>query len=333
VVQGMENMIRRIVREDISLEFSLDPAIGSVRADQSQFEQVIMNLVVNAREAIASGGRLTMETFNSDVEDPDFARLSGIKLGRYVVLAVTDTGVGMNEATKAHMFEPFFTTKKFLKGTGLGLATVHGIVAQSGGGIAIETAPGQGSKFSIYLPRIAERVAERVAEPVAERVADNSPHAKASHFSETLPGRETILLVEDEDRVLLVLAGMLRSYGYRVLPAHGGQEALEICRSQSEPIHLLLTDAVLPQMGGVEIAKAVQALLPNLPVLYLSGYVDDAVLLSHLGRTGSDVLEKPVTATVLAAKVRQTLDSYAKAHPRSMMRANDHTRTGAGDSA
>jgi PAS domain S-box-containing protein len=325
VLEDMKNMLRRILREDIEFTLLLSPSLGHVRADPSQMEQVIMNLVVNAREAMNPGGRLTIETRNINVdelaglEDLGSVQDSGalkqpeVKPGRYVMLAVTDTGRGMSPSTQAQIFEPFFTTKGFKKGTGLGLATVHGIVAQSGGEIFIESELERGSKFSVYLPL------------VSDAVAGPSGFRDGSEPEQALAGTETILLVEDEDGVRSVLSSVLRRFGYQVLAARSGEEAVAICELPDQPVDLLMTDVVMPEMGGRELAKRVHALRPRVPILYLSGYVDDALLRSGLLAEESFFLRKPVAPHVLALNVRQILDN--------MIKKDDHSRQSAGNSA
>jgi PAS domain S-box-containing protein len=325
VVEDMKSMLRRIVPEDIELTLRLSPSLGHVRADPSQIEQVVMNLVVNAREAMNPGGRLTIETRNINVDDlsevEDAANLedSGaikqpeLKPGLYTMLAVTDTGRGMSRGTVAQVFEPFFTTKGFKKGTGLGLATVHGIIVQSGGEIFIESEVNRGSKFSIYLPQVEGVPAAAVAGQ-AGGGADQS-----------LAGTETILLVEDEDGVRSILSSVLRRFGYKVLAARSGKEAIAICQIPNESIDLLMTDVVMPEMGGRELAKRVHALRPRIPILYLSGYIDDALLRNGLMEEGSFFLRKPVAPHVLALNVRQILDN--------MIKVNDYSRASAGNSA
>jgi len=305
VLEEMKSMLRRIVREDISLTFSLSPSLGRVNADASQIEQVIMNLVVNAREAMNPGGCLTVQTCDIEVFDPgavsdkdaleDSIKQPDIKPGRYVMLTVTDTGRGMTPATQARVFEPFFTTKGSKKGCGLGLATVHGIVTQSGGEICIESEPGRGTTFAIYLPLVEEASPPRLENTAEER-------------SITLQGTETVLLVEDEDGVRSVLSSILRKFGYQVLQARGGKEAIAICERPGQNIDILMTDVVMPEMGGRQLAEHVHALRPRVPILYLSGYIDDALLRHGVLEDGSFFLRKPVAPNVLALKLRQILD-------------------------
>jgi PAS domain S-box-containing protein len=294
VVRGMETMLGRLIGEDIVLTTTLDRAAGYVRADPAQLEQMIANLVVNARDAMPLGGRLALET-RGVVLDERFARSHvGVRPGPYVRLIVRDTGVGMDAVTKAHLFEPFFTTKGPGKGTGLGLATVYGIVTQSGGAIRVESEPGQGATFTIDLPRV-----EAAAAPGAARSSPGAvPH-----------GSETVLLVEDEPGVRGLARDILRGHGYRVLEAANGEEALRIGQTHDGPIHLLLTDVVMPRMGGRELADRLTALRRETKVLYVSGYTDDAILHQGISQTGVAFLEKPFTAGGLAHKVRQVLDA------------------------
>jgi CheY-like chemotaxis protein len=253
-----------------------------------------MNLVVNARDAMPQGGKLILETANSDFS-PDFARSHfSATPGPYVMLAVSDTGVGMDHETQAHIFEPFFTTKEKGKGTGLGLATVYGIVKQSGGYIWLYSEPGQGATFKIYLPRVEEKptVVERVPIPDI-----------------TLRGSETILLVEDEATLRSMVRRILESSGYQVLDARNGNEALLVCAKHSGPVHLLLTDVVMPGMGGPELAENLTASHPGMKVLFMSGYADDAIVHQGVLGPGMSYLQKPFTPEGIARKVREVLDT------------------------
>jgi PAS domain S-box-containing protein len=292
VVRDMETMLRRLIAEDIHLTTVTGQDVGRVRADPSQLEQVIMNLVVNARDAMPLGGSLTLATHNQEVP----AGQSGVPPGRYVVLSVTDTGVGMDAETQSHVFEPFFTTKEVGKGTGLGLATVYGIVRQSEGHIVLDTAPGRGSTFRIYLPE------EQEAAP-AEAVP-------ASAGSQPL-GRETILLAEDEDGLRALVREILEERGYLVIAAGSGPQALELgAQCPQGDLHLLLTDVVLPGMSGRSLAEQLALRHPALGVLYMSGYTDDA--LGHHGvlDATTNFLHKPFTADALLHRVRNVLDTH-----------------------
>jgi CheY-like chemotaxis protein len=295
VVRGMETMLSRLIGEDIALATRLDPGAGCVRADPAQLEQMIVNLVVNARDAMPLGGRLTLETGHVRI-DEGFARQHvGLKPGPHVRLVVRDTGVGMDALIKAHLFEPFFTTKGPGKGTGLGLATVYGIVTQSGGAIRVESEPGQGAMFTIELPRV---------DAPADRPGDAGGEAGAAPF-----GSETVLLVEDEPEVRGLARDILRQQGYTVLEAAEGDDALRVGREHRGPIHLLVTDVVMPQMGGRELADRLQAGRSEMKILYVSGYTDDAILRQGVSETGTAFLPKPFTAAALAHKVRQVLDA------------------------
>jgi PAS domain S-box-containing protein len=294
VVRGMETMLGRLIGEDIALTTRLDLAAGCVRADPAQLEQMIVNLVVNARDAMPLGGRLTLDTGQVRIDEAFARQHVGLKPGPYVRLIVRDTGVGMDGLIKAHLFEPFFTTKGPGKGTGLGLATVYGIVTQSGGAIRVESEPGQGATFTIELPRV---------DAPADRPGD------AGDASAAPIGSETVLLVEDEPEVRGLARDILHQQGYTVLEAADGDQALRVGREHRGPIHLLVTDVVMPQMGGRELADRLQAGRGEIKVLYVSGYTDDAILRQGVSETGTAFLPKPFTAAALAHKVRQVLDA------------------------
>ena len=297
LLRDLDKMLRRVIGENIELGTRLADDLGRVKADPGQLEQVILNLAVNARDAMPSGGKLTIETANVEMDEA-FARAHiEVSPGRYVQLAVRDTGVGMTPEVQERVFEPFFTTKEKGKGTGLGLSMVYGIVKQSGGNIWLDSAPGQGTTFRIYLPRVDEPV-EELAEKGAEKGA-----------AEDLPrGPETVLVVEDDPEVLELSVRILNRQGYRVWQAVNGVEALRICEQHKEPIDLMLTDVVMPQMGGKELAEKVQPLRPQMKVLFTSGYMDDAVVHKGILNSGSHFLQKPFSPTVLAHKVREVLD-------------------------
>src|SRR5579863_655160 len=290
-VSDVQKMLTRVIGEDIELVASLHPSLSWVRADPGQIEQVLMNLAVNARDAMPSGGKLVMETANvSLTPEPAFAL--DLAPGDYVTLAVSDTGHGMDSGTLAHILEPFFTTKPMGKGTGLGLATVYGIVKQSGGGIFVESTVRKGTCFRIYLPA-AEREAPR---PLA------SPHDPIAG------GRETILLAEDEPGLRELARIFLESYGYKVLEAASAHQAIQAAEIFSGPIHLLLTDVIMPGMSGPQLADKIVASRPGTKVVYMTGYTDDMVVQHRVLEPGVELLQKPFTKLDLAQKVRSTLD-------------------------
>ncbi len=293
VVGDIEKMLRRLIGEDIELQTALRAEGGRVKADPGQIEQVIMNLVVNARDAMPAGGKLAIETANVTLDQEYARRHTDVAPGDYVLLAVRDTGTGMTEQIKAHIFEPFFTTKGQGKGTGLGLATCFAIVKQSGGHIVVDTELGKGSAFKIYLPRV--RAAVEPVTPVTER--DDMPR-----------GTETILLVEDESVVRELSSSVLRELGYTVLEAANGDEALRLAQQHGEhDVDLLLTDVVMPQMGGRELADKLRAIHPNTKVLFTSGYTEDAVQQRGINDPTIEFLQKPYRPDSLARKVREVL--------------------------
>ncbi len=292
IVRSMERMIRRMIGEDIELVARLDPELGAVKVDRNQLEQVIMNLVVNARHALPRGGRIEIATANVPDDPNRDPEDSMAQIGPRVSLTVTDDGIGMDEATRARVFEPFFTTKGTGEGTGLGLSTVFGIVKQHGGSIRVRSEPGQGASFVIQLPRCFGEEEETAPRRVPKSVR----------------GGETVLLVEDEDALRAVAKTVLSTHGYRVLDARSGPDAITKARSFPEPIDLLLTDVVMPQMGGRELAAKMVAARPSIRVLYMSGYDDGRM--SHQGvlESGIDLVQKPITPERLLARVRGALD-------------------------
>jgi PAS domain S-box-containing protein len=294
IVSEMDPMLRRLIGEDLRLVSSLRPDLDRVRVDPSQMEQIIMNLAVNARDAMPGGGRLTIETDNVSLTADSHFNDVQVVPGRYVQLAVSDTGIGMDAATRARIFEPFFTTKAPGTGTGLGLSTVYGIVKQSGGYIFVDSEPGQGAIFKIYLPR-AEGTAERGPAGTTE---DSAPR-----------GTGTVLLVEDEEVVRNLAREILEQVGYVVLAASGAAEARALCRAHAGPIHLLLTDVVMPETNGRDLANELSPLRPEMRVLFMSGYTDNAAVLHGVVGTGSAFLQKPFTPAGLAYKVREVLDA------------------------
>jgi len=298
VVKGNLNMLTQMIREDIELVTLAGPDIGAVRADPGQIDQVIMNLAVNARDAMPQGGKLTIETANFAC-DEEYARSHApLTRGEYVMLAISDTGVGMDEAIKLHIFEPFFTTKG-LKGTGLGLSTVYGIIQQSGGFIRVSSQPGKGASFKIYFPRVGATGQAIAQEP-------SLLTAKPEQ------GLGTILLVEDESSVRNLSRRYLENQGYEVLEAADGAAAIQVCNSHPGPIHLLLTDLVMPGINGRELAYRICAMRPEAKVLYMSGYTENALAHNRLLGEGT-VLQKPFSLSTLSSKVREKLRSASRA--------------------
>ena len=294
---GIEKMLRRLIGEDVQLALIPGADVGHIKVDPLQLQQIVMNLAINAKDAMPHGGMLTLETKNAEIDAPDAQSHFEVRPGRYVVLAVSDTGHGMDRETLAHVFEPFFTTKEPGKGTGLGLATVHGIVKQSGGHIAVDSAPGRGTIFTIYLPRVDEAV---------EPARRGAPELLAG-------GSETILLVEDEPAVREALRRVLAAQGYRVLLATNGKQGLELAERFDGPIHLLLTDVVMPEMNGPQLVERLQAVRPEAAVIYMSGYAEDAIAHHGVLDTGLTFLPKPCPTDELVRTVREILD----ARPRS----------------
>jgi PAS domain S-box-containing protein len=294
LVSDMVKMLPRLIGEDIAITTKLEPAIGSVKADQGQIEQVVMNLAVNARDAMPSGGRLTIETADVVMDEMYARQHPGAKPGKYVMLSVADSGVGMNSETMLHIFEPFFTTKEVGKGTGLGLATVYGIMKQSGGYIWVDSELGKGSCFQIFLPRVEEAVTH-----VAE---ETSP-------SPILQGNETILVVEDAEPLRKLARTFLEEHGFQVLTASSGEEALKVAAEFSGKIHLLLTDVVMPGMNGRVLAEQLLPKRPGMIALYMSGYTDSFIAGHGVLEEGTHLLHKPFTEEVLISKVREVLKS------------------------
>ena len=298
VIKDINKMLRRLIGEDIELLTVLEPTLGQIKADPGQIEQVIMNLAVNARDAMPRGGKLTIETKHVYLDEAYARYHIAARPGYYVMMAVSDTGCGMDAETQARIFEPFFTTKEQGKGTGLGLSTVYGIIKQSGGNIWVYSEVGEGTTFKIYLPRVDE---------VGEV---NEAQGRAP--AEMPVGCETVLLVEDEALVRQMARQILQMNGYQVLEAHGGEEALLVCERHRGRIDLMVTDVVMPQMGGRDLAEQLQSLRPETRVLYISGYTDDAIVHHGVLDPGTPFLEKPFTPNALACKVREVLSAPQK---------------------
>jgi PAS domain S-box-containing protein len=297
IITDMNKMLRRLIGEDIQLSAKLTSDLKRVKADPGQIEQVLVNLVVNARDAMPQGGSLTIETANAELDKEYASTRDGVQPGAFVVLAVSDTGTGMDEEVRRHIFEPFFTTKEKGKGTGLGLSTVYGIVKQSGGNISAYSEPNRGTTFKVYLPAL---------DPVAK-----SSGTKTAEIA--IPkGSETVLLVEDEEVVRGLTCQILEEAGYRVLVAPQGEEAIRLGNEHAKEIHLLLTDVVMPGADGKEVADRLSSSCPGIKVLFMSGYTDEAIV--HHGILDADVkfIQKPFTPAALATKVREVLDSNGK---------------------
>jgi two-component system cell cycle sensor histidine kinase/response regulator CckA len=295
-IMNIREMLQRLIGEDIDLATYLEEKVGLVKADPSQIDQILMNLAVNARDAMPQGGKLTLETANADLDDSYCQNHVGVTPGAYVMLAVSDNGSGMDAETLSRIFEPFFSTKETGKGTGLGLATVYGIVRQSGGHIWVYSEPGKGTTFKVYLPRVEESAEEQQLKAAAPT---------------TLEGTETILVAEDDAALRQLIAKALRRYGYKVLEAAHGGEALLLCEKEKVPIHLMLTDVVMPKISGRDLAERLKPSHPEMKVLYMSGYTENAIV--HHGVLNSDVnfILKPFKVLALLQKVREVLDTTA----------------------
>jgi PAS domain S-box-containing protein len=294
IVEHSIKLLRRVIGEDISIHTILDPSLGHVKADPIHIDQVIMNLVVNARDAMSGGGELTIETRNQTLDADYVGRHLGVTAGQYCMLAISDTGTGMDETTRSRLFEPFFTTKPVGKGTGLGLSIVYGIVKQNGGEILVYSTPGRGTTFKIYLPRVD--AAEEAAETAAAL--------------QQMRGTETILLCEDEDSIRRLVHTMLEQQGYHVIEAETPADAQRMAVESSRPIDLLLTDIVMPKTSGLELAKMVRELRPGIKVLYMSGYTDSQVSRAFVLDPNAVFVQKPFTSTSLLQKLREALTGH-----------------------
>jgi len=292
LIVDLDKMLRRMISEDIEYNTVIDPRLGSTKADPGQIEQVVMNLVVNARDAIEGGGTITVETANVDLDEEYVRTHPGVRPGPHVMLAVSDTGEGILPEVFPHIFEPFFTTKEVGRGTGLGLSTVYGIVKQSGGSVWVYSQLGRGTTFKVYLPRVEEP---------ATVVVESLQHPATS-------GAETVLLVEDEPALRDLIKIALVKSGFTVLDVGNPADAIKLCRQHTTPLHLLLTDVIMPGMDGPSLAKQVQKARPDIKVLYMSGYATNFIMHEGLVDAGTNFIEKPFHPRALLSKVREVLD-------------------------
>jgi len=310
VVEGLSKMLLRMIGEDVNLDLRFDNDLGVVSADRAQMEQILMNLAVNARDAMPDGGRLIIEVRNVQI-DARFAKShEGISPGPHVMMVVTDSGTGLPAEIRDRIFEPFFTTKEVGKGTGLGLSTVYGIVRQHKGCITVESHPGLGTTFRVYLP----------VSPVSLKDAEESDAAPVPH------GRETLMVVDDEASIRNLIMDSLEPLGYQIITARNGKEALHLAETRSDAIDLVLADVVMPGMKGTELAKSLKQLQPSLKVIYMSGYLDDTRLRMDVDDQRVDFLQKPLTPRKLSARVREVLDRPADVEAAAGYRPPGHER-------
>jgi len=307
VVRGVDGLLRRLIGEHIELRTALDPALGAVRADQGQIEQIIVNLSVNGCDAMPKRGTLTIETRNVDLDDAYLQEHGRARRGPHVLLSVSDTGCGMTPETRSHLFEPFFTTKEQGKGTGLGLATVYGIVKQSDGDVWVYSEVGKGSTFKIYLPRVEATPEVPRQEPTRIR-----PRR----------GTETILLAEDAEVLRRLLREILSQNGYTLLAAGNGEDALRLSAQHPGPIHILVTDMVMPVMSGRELVSRLGPQRPEMKVLYMSGYTEEAIASQGVIEPGTAFLEKPFSPDALVRKIREVLDAGPAGHAKENVEWN-----------
>jgi signal transduction histidine kinase/ActR/RegA family two-component response regulator len=293
IIVDVDKMLQRLIHENVEIVTTPSPQVGAVKADLGQIEQVLVNLVINARDAMPGGGKLTIETANVELDESYAHEHAGVCAGQYVMLAVSDTGTGMDTETLSHIFEPFFTTKEVGKGSGMGLATVYGIVQQSGGHVCVYSEMGRGSTFKVYLPRVEESAGHS---------------ARMQHSEPAICGSETVLVAEDDLHVRNLTVAVLKACGYSVLELENPSEAERVCEQHSGVIDLLLTDVIMRDMSGPELARVMQKLRPQTKVLFMSGYTDTAIVHKGVLEPGIDFLAKPFTPSTLAGKVRQVLD-------------------------
>ncbi|GLI53491.1 PAS domain S-box protein [Thermodesulfovibrio yellowstonii] len=292
LIKGMEELIKRVIGEDIILNLKLAPDIGLIKVDPVQIENAIVNLIVNARDAMPKGGMLTIETYNFEIDEEFVKSHPGAQLGKQVVVSVKDTGVGIPEEIKDKIFDPFFTTKEE-KGTGLGLSTVYGIVKQHGGNIWFESEVGRGTTFKIFIPAVTEETEQEITEPVEGKL---------------LKGQETVLVIDDDEKVRATVLEMLKKLGYKTLEAHNHDIALFLVRFYDKPIDLVICDVVMPVMSGPKLINRIEAYSPNVKVLYMSGYPDDVIATHGITEKGIDFIQKPFTIETLSKKIREIID-------------------------